>query len=280
MNNPRELPLLVETDWLESHLNDSDLRILECTVLWISGSEGVHIKSAYPDWLEGHIPGSSFVDLTSELSEQNSEFPLMMPSERQFAEVMSQNGIGESNPVVLYDRAGAVWAARLWWMLRAFGFERAAILNGGWGKWIYEERPVSKKISNHPHSRFIAHFQPELIVSKDEVLAEIPHGNTCLINTLSPESYRKERIPGSINIPYSELFDPETTVFLDLNALRKLFEEHGATADTPIITYCKSGITACSDAFILTLLGQEQVAVYDGSMTEWLADTNLPVEKG
>jgi thiosulfate/3-mercaptopyruvate sulfurtransferase len=204
----------------------------------------------------------------------------MMPSEKQFAEVMSQNGIGEGNRVVIYDRAGTVWAARLWWMFRTFGFEHAAILNGGWRKWFQEGRPVSEKICDHPHARFTAHFQPERITSKAEVLSEVSRGNTCLINTLRPESYRQEHIPGSINIPYTEMFDPETSTFLDLKTLRKLFEEHGVAPDTPIITYCRAGITACSDAFILTLLGQKQVAVYDGSMSEWLTDGNLPVEKG
>jgi thiosulfate/3-mercaptopyruvate sulfurtransferase len=282
MNNIQpstKLPPLVEIDWLETHLHDPDLRILECTVFLKPGLEGVQFESGYQTWVEGHIPGSRFVDLIEELSAPKAEFPFMMPSAEQFTEVMAHHGVGEGTQVILYDRAKTMWAARVWWMLWYAGFDQAAILNGGWHKWRQDGCPVSTELSQYPPARFQAHFQPELMADMNEVIAVMKDRQSPLIHALEQDSYRKQRIPGSVNVPAMELLDHETERFLPLEMLRQRFQEIGAPDSKKIITYCGAGIASCSVAFVLTLLGYTNVSMYDGSLAEWSAHENLPIEK-
>ena len=289
--NPR---YLVETDWLEAHLGDPDLRILDCTVFrrdtdrvdeW--GRLIRTTESGRGAWAEGHIPGAVFADLIEELSDTTSPFLFTMPPAEQFAEAMARYGVGEGMRVVCYDAAGNQWAARLWWMLRAFGFDDAAVLNGGWRKWTREGRPVSTDPSSYPAGRFVAKPRPELIATKEEVLAAIGRGDTCLVNALMPNLHRGEgpspygrrgHIPSSVNVPAGQIVDPATGAYLPLDQLRTAFAAAGAIGAERVITYCGGGIAASSDALVLTLLGVANVAVYDGSLSEWAADESLPLE--
>ncbi len=274
-----QLPSLIETDWLRSHLADPVLHILECTVFINSGQDGVRFESGDRVWSEGHIPGSRFVDLIKDLSDPNSKFPFMLPSADQFTEVMERHGIGEGVQVVLYDRAKTIWAARVWWMLRCFGFDQTSILNGGWHKWSREGRPVSTEVSDSPPAKFQVRLRPELITNLEQVQAILGNEEVCLIHTLEQNSYRQCRIPNSVNVPAVELLDPDTEAFLPLETLRQRFIQSGATNGKRIITYCGAGITSCSDAFILTLLDYPNISMYDGSLAEWTADPKLPIEK-
>jgi thiosulfate/3-mercaptopyruvate sulfurtransferase len=128
----------VETEWLEAHLPDSDLRVLDCTVLFETDAHGVRVNNGREAWAQGHIAGSGFADLMEDLSDRDSRLPFMMPPAAQFAEAMGRYGVGESTRVVLYDasrdRRAHMRAVRVWWMERAFGFEQAAVLNGGFHK--------------------------------------------------------------------------------------------------------------------------------------------------
>ena len=282
---------LAETDWLASHLTDPDLRILDCTVLLHPDQErGYRLESGYQAWKEGHIPGSGFADLTSDLSDRNGRFMFTMPPAEQFAEAMSRYGVGEGTRVVLYDSLMNIWAARVWWMLRAFGFDHAMVLNGGWQKWTKEGRPISTvppTCPSYPAGRFIARPRPQLIADKQEVFSAIGNNATCILNALSAEEHagkgparyrRPGRIPSSVNVPFRALVDPETHAYLPAEQLRTRFSAVGATNRERVITYCGGGIAASSDAFVLTLLGIENVAVYDGSLTEWTSDPVMPME--
>ena len=272
---------LVETDWLATHLTDPDLRIIDCTVFIKYGTNGrLGFESGRAAWQRGHVPGSTFIDFFEEVTDQESKFHFAMPPPAQFAEAMSRHGVGEDTQVVLYDGAMMIGAARLWWMLRAFGFDKAAVLNGGWKKWQQEGRPVSVEPYLPSPGNFIARPRSALIAHKQEVLASLGDRAICLINALSEAQYHDMHIPNSVNVPAASLLDPETCVYLPLETLRHKFEQIGATYKQRVITYCDSGISASSDAFILTLLGVENVAVYDGSMTEWMADSTMPVEIG
>lgn len=213
----------------------------------------------------------------------------MMPSAGQFARAMSSHGVGEGTRVVLYDRAANSWAARLWWILRAFGFDDAAILNGGWKKWAAEGRAMSVEPATYPAALFTARPRPELIADRDEVLEAVGDGSVCIVNALSAEQHRGEgpatygrpgHIASSMNVAANSLVDPETNAYLPLDVLRERFAEGGATGDVRVITYCGGGIAASSDAFVLTMLGAEDVAVYDASLSEWAADSSLPMELG
>ena len=279
---------LVETEWLAAHLNDPHLRILDCTVfLHADKTRGYRVESGYQKWQEGHIPGSGFADLTKELSDPHGRFMFTMPSAERFAEAMSRYGVSEGTHVVLYDSLMNIWAARVWWMLRAFGFDNAAVLSGGWRKWRQEERPISTTPTKHPFGHFVARLRPQLIARKPDVLAAIGNGTTCIINALSSEENagkgqsrykRPGRIQSSVNVPFMTLVDPETHAYLPAKQLRARFAEVGALNRKHVVTYCGGGIAACSDAFVLTLLGVDNVAVYDGSLTEWTDDPETPME--
>lgn len=280
---------LVETDWLQAHLGDPGLRILDCTVfLRRTDAGGVRPESGRATWAQGHIPGSGFADLLADLSDRDSPLPVMMPPADQFAAAMSRYGVGDGVRVVLYDASMNMWAARVWWMLRAFGFDQAAVLNGGWQKWTLEGRPVSTDAAACPPARFVARPRIGRMVSKDDVVAAINDPRTCLVNALSAEEHagtvtrvaRSGHIPGSVNVPAGSLVDPKSHAYLAAEQLRARFEATGATKRDSVITYCGGGIAACSDALALTLLGVESVAVYDGSLSEWAADPALPMEVG
>ncbi len=279
---------LVETSWLQQHLADPGLRVLDCTVYLRPIEGGVRPESGRATWEQGHIPGSGFADLLSDLSDSNTPLPVMMPPAEQFAAAMSRYGVGDEHRVVLYDAGNNAWAARVWWMLRAFGFERASVLNGGWLKWHSEGRPVSIEPSAYPSAHFTARPAAGRIVGKHEVHAAMGEAGTRLVNALSEEEFagtvarvaRPGHIPGSSNVPAGSLIDPATNAYLEPSLLQRRFERAGAMNRARVITYCGGGIAACSDALALTLLGVENVAVYDGSMAEWAADPQMPLETG
>ncbi|MCX6021152.1 MAG: sulfurtransferase [Chloroflexi bacterium] len=281
---------LAETGWLEAHLNDPNLRVFDCTVfLTALPGKGMRRESGSAAWEAGHIPGSGFADLVNDLSDHENKLPMMMPPAEQFAAAMARYGVGDGTRVVLYDRATNSWAARVWWMLRSVGFDNAAVLNGGWSKWTKEGRPVSTEPPAYPPAQFTARPRPGLFAGKDDVRAAMDSGGACLINALSAEQHagrnpgsygRAGRIPTSVNVPAGGLVDPETNAYLPAGELRSQFETVQATNGGRVITYCGGGIAASSDAFVLTLLGAENVAVYDGSLSEWAADPALPLEVG
>jgi len=277
---------LVTTDWLAENLDDPQLRVFECTVfIQPSADGGFRPVSGREEWSKGHIPGSGFADLTEGLADTSHALPFMMPSAEQFAEAMGRYGVGPGTHVVLYDRMLNMWAARVWWMLRVFGFDDAAVLSGGWRKWTADGREVSTELPAYSQAVFEPRSRPELIATKDDVRASIESGATCLINALTPEEHRGDvsmyarpgHIPGSVNVSARDLLNRSTQEYLSLDELRALVEPTGALDSARVVTYCGGGIAASSDAFILTLLGQENVAVYDGSLLEWAADPELPM---
>jgi thiosulfate/3-mercaptopyruvate sulfurtransferase len=286
----REHPeYLVETAWLADNLDDPTLRVLECTaILHPMPDGGYRAESGRATWAAGHIPRSGFADLTGELSDSTSSLRFMMPPAEQFAAVMGKLGVGDGTRVVLYDRAVNMWAARVWWMLRAVGFDNAAILNGGWRKWTLEGRPVSTEPCRYPPAKLVARPRPQLFADKSSVLAGVGDTATCILNALTEEQHRGSggvhygrpgRIAGSANVAARSLVD-SAHAYLPLAELRKRFADSGALASGRVITYCGGGIAASSDAFVLAMLGHDNVAVYDASLSEWAADRSLPMETG
>jgi thiosulfate/3-mercaptopyruvate sulfurtransferase len=285
---------LVETEWLQTHLDDADLRVLDCTMYLpnyfdASAAQKVEIVSGRAHWEQGHIPGSAFADLEDLCGPKDTRVRFPLPSASQFAAAMSQYGVGEGTRVVLYDDMLNVWAARVWWMLRAFGFDNAAVLNGGWKKWTAEGRPISTASPQYPPAKFEARPDPERIATKDEVLAAIGSQATCLVNALDPEEYagrgpvrygRPGHIPSSVNVSFLGVVDPKTHAYLPSEQLRAQCAQAGAMEKDRVITYCGGAIAASSAAFVLTLLGVDNIAVYNGSMTEWAADPTLPLVTG
>ena len=280
--------LLVTTDWLAEHLDDPDLRVFECTVfLRPRDGGGYRVEGGIAEWEAGHIPGSGFLDLQQDFSDNDQRLRFMMLGEAAFAEAAGRQGIAETDRIVLYDRLGSMWAARLWWMFRAMGATRAAVLDGGWTKWLAEGRAVSTEPPTYAPATFNASFDAARFADREEMVATLD-GGACVINALGRDQHsgadggrtygRAGHIPGSANVPAMELIDPQTQAYLDAETLAQQFAEVGAARDQRVITYCGGGIAASNDAFALSLLGYEDVAVYDASMSEWAADPSLPLE--
>lgn len=282
---------LVETDWLEENLGDPTLRVLDCTTILRPDDRGtLQANSGRDSYAQEHIPGAGYADLVGDLSDRNTKLRFMMPPAPQFAEAMSRYGVGEGTRVVLYDSATGSWATRIWWMLRAFGFENTAVLNGGLTKWKQEGRAVSDTSPSYPQAEFVPRLKSDMIADKEEVLQAVVDGAACVINALGeeqdkgnagPNRYgRVGRIPNSVNVPARSTIDPETNTYIAAESILQSFTDVGATPDGRVIAYCGGGIAASNNAFLLAMLGYENVAVYDGSLSEWAADPNLPLETG
>lgn len=284
---------LATTEWLAENLGAPGLRILECTVFLErrdDGQPGYRVVPGRSAWEEGHIPGSVYADLANDLSDRRQPLRFMMPPAEQFGEAMGRYGVGDDSQVVLYDRQGNMWAARVWWMLRAFGFDKARVLDGGWTAWTLEGRPVESGPGAAPApAAFTPRPRPDLIAAKEDILGAIEAGQACLVNALDARQHRGEvnvygrpgHISGSVNVPAmgrDGLVDPATQKYVPLAEIRRRFEAAGARQGDRLITYCGGGIAASSAAFAAVMAGFGDVAVYDASLQEWAADPSLPME--
>ena len=281
---------LIDTETLERQLGDPALRVLDCTTHLIPDPKITYqVVPGRADFEKGHIPGARFVDLQADLSDNGHRFRFMKPSAEAFAAAMRRFGVGEGTRVVTYSTTTPQWATRVWWLLRVFGFDDAAVLDGGWQKWAREGRPVETGPAKpRPPGTFVVREQRPLMVGKDEVLHAIGDSGVCTLNALAPEVHagtggnnygRLGRIKGSVNVPAAHLLDPATGNFLPPAELRRRFEAVGAF-DKEVITYCGGGIAASADALALVMLGHPNVRLYDASMSEWAVDPSLPMETG
>src|ERR1700730_1963550 len=183
---------LVETEWLAARLGQLDLCILDCQVhMAFNPVTMFEIGSGGQDFEHGHIPGAQFVDVLTELSDTSHPVPLMAPGAGKFASAMSARGIGNGTRVVLYSAQNVYWATRVWWLFRMFGFDDAAVLNGGLQKWRREARPIETGPARpRPPARFMVRGQHPLMASKEEVLAAIGNRAVCTINALPADQHQ------------------------------------------------------------------------------------------
>jgi thiosulfate/3-mercaptopyruvate sulfurtransferase len=276
---------LVSTEWLAAHLDDADLRLVDGSFK-MPGMTPL----AADDYRARHIPGAVFFDI-DRIADHRSTLPHMLPGEAAFAASMSELGIGDDDRVVIYDSAGVVSAARAWWMLRALGHRRVAILDGGLPKWLAEGRAVTATIPSPTPRPYRAHFHPELVRDKARLLANLSTKAEQVLDARTAERFagaasepwpgrRPGRIPGSLNLPYGLLTDAKSKTIVPVEELQRRFTEAGVKAGKPVVTSCGSGVTACVLAFGLYLAGREDVAVYDGSWAEWGLPGDTPVATG
>jgi thiosulfate/3-mercaptopyruvate sulfurtransferase len=280
---------LVNTEWLAQRLNDPRVRVVDCTTHLppLPDLSLYNVVSGRADFEKAHIPGAIFLDLEHDASRAHPRLHFMLPSPELFARAMASLGIGDETHVVAYSTANHWWATRLWWMLRVFGHDRASVLDGGFQKWRREERPVETGAGQvAAPARFTPRYRPDLVATKETVLAAIGDAGSCTVNALRREQHagtggvnygRRGHIEGSVNIPAAEHIGADNT-FKSAEELRTQF---GAAMTAPqVITYCGGGIAATSVALVLAMLGYDAVKVYDNSLTEWAADPSLPMTTG
>ncbi|MDD9993626.1 MAG: sulfurtransferase [Rhodospirillales bacterium] len=289
----REPQALIETAALEASLGAPELRIVDCTT-WLKPAEPgddapYRVVPGRAEYDAAHIPGAVFLDIQETISDPDTRLKFMAPAAERFAGAMGALGIGDGTHVVLYSAGSIMWATRVWWMLRAFGFDRAAVLDGGWEKWQAEGRPVSSTPDRYPPARFTAQLQPGQFVDSEYVLSRLGDVGTVTVNALAPEFHlgegpsrygRPGRIPGSVNVPAATLLDPSNGAFVPLDEARRLHEEAGITPDRQVVAYCGGGISATVGLFLLHQLGYRDLTLYDGSLGEWAYDPDLPIETG
>jgi thiosulfate/3-mercaptopyruvate sulfurtransferase len=279
---------LVETDWLARHLADPKVVVVDMTTHLIPrpGNVLYDPKPGREDFERAHIPGAQFADIERDLSDRSTNLHFMLPSAAQFGAAMGRLGVSNDSFVVTYSTANHWWATRLWWMLRVFGHERAAVLNGGFQKWQREGRSLEiGPAKPRPAAQFIATYQAGHVVGKQEMLAAIGNPEICTVNALRPEQHdgtggtnygRLGHISGSINIAAVNHVGADNC-YKSAGELRALFAP--ALASPRVLTYCGGGIAATSVALVLAMFGKKSVEVYDASLGEWAQDPNLPMER-
>ncbi|MBU3032283.1 3-mercaptopyruvate sulfurtransferase [Paracoccus marinaquae] len=275
---------LVSTDWLAAHLNDPDLRVIDGS--WHMEAAGRNARAEYD---AAHIPGARFFDIDA-IAETRSELPHMVPPVELFVSRMRAMGIGDGHQVVIYDHSDARSAARVWWTFRLMGKSDVAVLDGGFAKWLAEERPTEDMPPIMRDRHITVQRQSGLVRDVTQVAAASKLGDTQIIDARSAERFRGEadeprpglrkgHIPGSKNLPFGRLFNGDGTM-KDPEALRGEFEAAGVDLSRPAITTCGSGITASVLSLALERIGHRNHSLYDGSWTEWGSFPDLNIATG
>jgi len=277
---------VVSTQWLADHWGAERLVVLDATVLGYTQPTGrPGYLSGHESYLvNGHIPGAIFADVIEELSDPAGAYPFTRPDAERFAAAVGALGIDNETSVVVYDGAVGQWASRVWWLFRAFGYDRVAVLDGGLSAWNREGRETETGHIEPTPAVFETTERPELWADKADVEAIVSgDASGSLVCGIPPkefsgeESHRERRghIPGSLSAPAGRLVDRGTNTLLDRAALAQTFAP--VLSSDRVIVYCNGGIAAAADALALTLVGHTAVALYDGSLNEWTSDQDAPL---
>ncbi len=274
---------LVTTNWVAEHLDDKGVIILD-------GSHHLPTtgRNSASEYAERHISGARFFDIDG-ISDQNSDLPHMLPSADEFASKVGALGIGDDSHVVIYDTIGTTGAARVWWTFRAMGHAKVSVMDGGLPKWMEEGRQVVSELPNITAKQKSAKLNSSLVRSLKEMLVNIDSGQEVVVDARSAGRFnateaepragmRGGHIPGSRNVPFPDVLNKDRT-FKSGREVLAAFELAGVDLTQPMVTTCGSGVTASTLALALFNAGKEDVAVYDGSWSEWGSRQDTPIDK-
>ncbi|MDX1292603.1 MAG: 3-mercaptopyruvate sulfurtransferase [Hyphomonas sp.] len=273
---------LVTAEWLKEHISAPDVRVVDAT--WFPPFLNMG-KTGRQAWAEGHIPGSVFFDIDA-IKAGGTDLPHMLPDPVMFSSRVRKLGIGDGNRVVIYDQFNFFASARVWWMLRVMGLKDVKVLDGGLQAWIDAGGEVDDMPTVPVERHFTARVRSDLVKDADQVLAASRNSTHTIIDSRSPERFAGEapepreglpsgHIPGSVCLPSGDLRTPDGRM-KPADELRKLFADPSA----PTIATCGSGVSAAVTALALARLENWDVAVYDGSWTEWASDASRPIATG
>lgn len=269
--------LLAEPEWLAEHLDDPEVRVIDCARL--EAYRRAHISGAV------HLPVHYYL---KEPGLPGEEFGTFVMPPGSFAELMGSLGVGEDTLVVAYDDNNSLLAARLWWVLKYYGHTRAKVLDGGWHRWLTEGRPVTFHATRPEPRPFVARPNPAVVADAEFLLQHYAASGWCILDARSDEEWdgrndrgnkRRGHVPGARHLEWVRFVSrDDRRVFLPADELRRLLDEAGVPPNVPVVTYCQGGIRAAHAAFVLELLGYEEVRVYDGSMRDWANREDTPLE--
>jgi len=275
---------IVSTAWLAERLGQPGLVVFDATK-YLPNED----KDGRAEFFGAHLPGARYFDI-DEIADPDTDLPHMVPTPGRFAKLIGALGVGNDTQVVFYDQKGLASAARGWWLMGLFGHDRAAVLDGGLPKWQREGRPVeSGTPPAPPPAAYTPAWRASRVRGVGDLLANLRGGEALVLDARAPGRFAGTlpelrpgvapgHIPGSRNLPYTELLNPDQTL-LGRDALRARFAQAGVDGTRPVVTSCGSGVTAAILTLGMTVAGLPAGALYDGSWTEWGGRADTPKEK-
>lgn len=272
--------LVASTEWLAEHLERPEVRVLD--VRWRPDGTG---RAAF---VTGHIPGAAHLDWLDDLVERDEGTgALLLAAPDRVGPALGRAGVGDGTTLVIYDDTVSLYASRVWWSLRVYGFESGRILDGGLAAWLDEGRPLSNADVPPPPGLFSPRAQLRMRLTTTDVRGLLGSPDAVLLDARAPAEYRGlegntkrlGHIPGALNVPAGALVEPGTQRLRPADELRTILHRANVSRGRRIVCYDGSGIAASKLAFVLTLLGHDDVAVYDGGWSEWGDRLDLPVER-